>query len=332
MASCTGTSTTSTPSSPNSCWTASAGASQAAGEAAGTSTVAATACCALTVLFESVAVATVASATFRDGLRARLRPARPAGVPVLTEAVVMIASYLTAERDLGRLAPDADVGTLAATLVGAGHLLFADRNGAPPAAEAVRKMVTAVIAGAVREPVPRSPASCPSRAPGRLTRMPRALIIGGTGATGRATASRAASAGGDVVLTGRDAARMPADIAAAGGMFTAADRADARRLAEVLGDGADLLVDCLCYGGGDATALLPLARQAASTVMISGKAVYADAAGRHANSAVKPRLAARSARPRTQFRPGTKATGSARWPRSRSCSTAGCRSRCSGPA
>ena len=83
---------------------------------------------------------------------------------------------------------------------------------------------------------------------------------------------------------------MPADIAAAGGMFTAADRADARRLAEVLGDGADLLVDCLCYGGGDATALLPLARQAASTVMISGKAVYADAAGRHANSAVKPRF------------------------------------------
>ena len=131
-------------------------ASQAAAlrEAAGTSTVAGNLAGALTVLFESVAVAMVALVTFRDGLRARLRPARPAGVPVLTEAVVMIASYLTAERDLGRLAPDADVGTLAATLVGAGHLLFADRNGAPPAAEAVRKMVTAVIAGAVREPGP----------------------------------------------------------------------------------------------------------------------------------------------------------------------------------
>ncbi len=57
-----------------------------------------------------------------------------------------------------------------------------------------------------------------------------------------------------------------------------------------MGDGADLLVDCLCYGAGDAAALLPLARLAASTVMISGKAVYADAAGRHANSAVKPRF------------------------------------------
>ena len=51
----------------------------------------------------------------------------------------MIAAYLTAERDLGRIAADADVDTLAPTLIGAGHLLFADRNGTPPAAEAVRQ-------------------------------------------------------------------------------------------------------------------------------------------------------------------------------------------------
>ena len=120
--------------------------------------------------------------------------------------------------------------------------------------------------------------------------MPRALILGGTGSTGRATARLLLSAGWEVSLTGRDAARMPADIAAAGGTFTAADRSDAARLAEVLGGGADLLVDCLCYGADDATALLPLASQAASTVMISGKAVYADAAGRHANSAFKPQF------------------------------------------
>jgi hypothetical protein len=63
----------------------------------------------------------------------------------------MIGSYLTAERDLGRLAADADVGTLAAMLIGAGHLLFADRKGAPPQAGAVRTMVTAVIAGAAPE-------------------------------------------------------------------------------------------------------------------------------------------------------------------------------------
>lgn len=123
-------------------------------ESAGTGTVADNLTDALTALFESVAVAIVALVTFRDQLRARLRETWPAGVPVLTEAVVMITSYLTAERDLGRIAANADVDTLAPTLIGAGHLLFADRKGAPPEAAAVRKMVTTVIAGAVQEPLP----------------------------------------------------------------------------------------------------------------------------------------------------------------------------------
>lgn len=121
-------------------------------ESAGTGTVAGNLTGALTALFGSVAVAIVALVTFRDELRARLRKAWPAGVPILTEAVVMIASYLTAERDLGRIAADADVETLAPTLIGAGHMLFADRKGTPPDAGAVRKMVTTVIAGVVQEP------------------------------------------------------------------------------------------------------------------------------------------------------------------------------------
>ena len=123
-------------------------------ESAGTGTVAGNLTDALTALFESVAVAIVALVTFRDELRARLRQAWPAGVPVLTEAATMIASYLTAERGLGRIAADADVDTLAPTLIGAGHLLFADRKGTPPEAGAVRKMVTTVIAGVVQEPPP----------------------------------------------------------------------------------------------------------------------------------------------------------------------------------
>jgi AcrR family transcriptional regulator len=123
-------------------------------ESAGTGTVADNLTDALTALFGSVAVAIVALVTFRDELRARLRQAWPVGVPVLTEAAVMIASYLTAERNLGRIAADADVDTLAPTLIGAGHLLFADRKGTPPEAGAVHKMVTTVIAGVVQEPLP----------------------------------------------------------------------------------------------------------------------------------------------------------------------------------
>ena len=59
----------------------------------------------------------------------------------------MIAAYLAAERDLGRIAADADVGTLAPTLIGAGHLLFADRAATPPEPAAVHKVVTTVIGG-----------------------------------------------------------------------------------------------------------------------------------------------------------------------------------------
>jgi AcrR family transcriptional regulator len=117
-------------------------------DSAGTGTVAGNLTDALLTLFGSVAVAIVGLITFRDDLRARLRQARPAGgVPVLTEATAMIAAYLTAERDLGRIAADADVGTLAPTLIGAGHLLFADRAATPPEPAAVHKVVTTVIAG-----------------------------------------------------------------------------------------------------------------------------------------------------------------------------------------
>jgi nucleoside-diphosphate-sugar epimerase len=57
-----------------------------------------------------------------------------------------------------------------------------------------------------------------------------------------------------------------------------------------MGDGADLLVDCICFTAADATSLLPLVRDATSTVMISSKAVYVDDAGNHSNSIVAPRF------------------------------------------
>ena len=116
-------------------------------DSAGTGTVVGNLAEALTAVFGSVAVAIVPLVTFRDELRARLRQTWPAGVPVLTEAVIMVASYLTFERELGRIAADADIDTLAPTLIGAGHLLFADRKGTPPEAGAVRRMVATVIAG-----------------------------------------------------------------------------------------------------------------------------------------------------------------------------------------
>jgi AcrR family transcriptional regulator len=117
-------------------------------DSAGTGTVAGNLIGALTDLFGSVAVAIVGLITFRDELRVRLRQVTRPGVPLLSEAVAMIASYLTAERAMGRIAADADVDTLALALVGSGHLLFAGREGVPP--EAVDKVVSTVIADVVQ--------------------------------------------------------------------------------------------------------------------------------------------------------------------------------------
>ena len=117
--------------------------------AAGTGTITGNLADALTAMFSPVVVAMVALVTFRFELRVRLRRGWPRGVPLLTEAVAMVADYLAAERERGRIAADADIDTLAPTLIGAAHLLFADRSGAPAETGAVRKMVSTVVAGAL---------------------------------------------------------------------------------------------------------------------------------------------------------------------------------------
>ncbi len=126
------------------------GQSAALRAAAGTGTVTGHLTEALTDLFGSVALSIVTLITFRDDLRARLRATTPTGVPLLTEAATMLTAYLAAERDLGRLARDADIGTLAPTLLGAAHLLFAGRDSDPPAPAAVEQTVATVLASQLR--------------------------------------------------------------------------------------------------------------------------------------------------------------------------------------
>ncbi len=117
----------------------------------------------------------------------------------------------------------------------------------------------------------------------------RAFLIGGTGLIGSAIARRLLTIGWDVDVLARGTTPVADDLAGRT-RLTAADRSDAPAMRAAFGAGADLLVDCACYTAADASGLLALAADASSTVMISSKAVYADAAGRHANSLHAPRF------------------------------------------
>jgi AcrR family transcriptional regulator len=117
---------------------------------------------ALTAFLRPLPLALVTLVIARDGVRRRLRQRTGAarGLPVLTEAGAALAAYLGAERDRGRLRPDADPDTLAFTLVGAGHLLFAGEAGGLPDDEVLTQVVSQVLsqvlAGARPAPSPRS--------------------------------------------------------------------------------------------------------------------------------------------------------------------------------
>ncbi|CAL9271777.1 MULTISPECIES: TetR/AcrR family transcriptional regulator [Streptomyces] len=120
-------------------------------ESAGTGTVTDNLTTALTTLFGPVPVAVIPLITFRDELRARLRRATPGGgIAILAQVATAISAYLADERELGRIAADADIDSLTLSLVGGGHLLFADRDPGPPPTATVDKLVTTVLADVVQ--------------------------------------------------------------------------------------------------------------------------------------------------------------------------------------
>jgi AcrR family transcriptional regulator len=118
---------------------------------AGSGTVPGNLAAALADLFSPANLALIRLGFTRDELRARLRAATGSRFPLLSESANMVTGYLAAERGLGRLAADADISTLAPTLIGAAHLLFTDADGTPEPA-AVGRAVAAVLAAALRSP------------------------------------------------------------------------------------------------------------------------------------------------------------------------------------
>jgi AcrR family transcriptional regulator len=113
---------------------------------AGSGTVAGNLATALPEVLTPVVLALTSLVIARDELRARLRAATGSRFPLVSESTALVAGYLAAERDLGRIAADADIGTLAPTLVGAAHLLFTDTDSGPPDAPAIARVVATVLA------------------------------------------------------------------------------------------------------------------------------------------------------------------------------------------
>ncbi|WP_029135437.1 TetR/AcrR family transcriptional regulator [Nakamurella lactea] len=119
----------------------------------GTGTVADNLAAALTTIFGPVPLAIIPLITFRDELRGRLRRARPGGgMAILAQATTAISAYLTDERELGRIVADADIDSLTLSLVGGGHLLFADRESGPPTTVALTRFVTTAVRAVTPHP------------------------------------------------------------------------------------------------------------------------------------------------------------------------------------
>ncbi|MET8177560.1 NAD(P)-dependent oxidoreductase [Streptomyces sp. NPDC005336] len=105
-----------------------------------------------------------------------------------------------------------------------------------------------------------------------------ACVIGATGQIGRAAVRTLAAEGWKVRALSRGGGRdesWPAEV-----VSLAVDRDDDAALAAALGDGCDVVLDCVAYGRAHARQLLGLADRVGSAVVISSGAVYEDDQGR----------------------------------------------------
>ncbi|MFE3882435.1 NAD-dependent epimerase/dehydratase family protein [Streptomyces lydicus] len=105
-----------------------------------------------------------------------------------------------------------------------------------------------------------------------------AVVIGASGQIGRAAVRALARDGWEVRAASRHGGRdgsWPEEVRP-----VAVDREDDTALAGLIGDGCDVLLDCVAYGSAHAQQLAALADRIGSAVVISTCAVYADDHGR----------------------------------------------------
>lgn len=111
-------------------------------------------------------------------------------------------------------------------------------------------------------------------------------MIGASGQIGRPAVRALAADGWRVTAASRGGGAdgsWPRDV-----RTVQVDRKDTAALAAALGDGCDVLVDCVAYDGADARQLLSFADRVGSAVVISSAAVYEDGAGRSLDTQSEP--------------------------------------------
>jgi nucleoside-diphosphate-sugar epimerase len=113
-----------------------------------------------------------------------------------------------------------------------------------------------------------------------------AFVIGASGQIGRQAVRALAADGWEVTAASRGGG---ADESRPQGVRTVrVDRSDTAALAAALGDGCDVLLDCVAYDGADARQLLALSGRIGSAVVISSAAVYQDERGRNFDAQTEP--------------------------------------------
>jgi nucleoside-diphosphate-sugar epimerase len=113
-----------------------------------------------------------------------------------------------------------------------------------------------------------------------------AFVIGASGQIGREAVRALAADGWTVTAASRGGG---ADESWPEGVRTVrVDRADDGALAAALGDGCDVLLDCVAYDAGHARQLLALSGRIGSAVVISSAAVYEDERGRNFDTQDEP--------------------------------------------
>ncbi|MGW9177152.1 NAD-dependent epimerase/dehydratase family protein [Streptomyces decoyicus] len=105
-----------------------------------------------------------------------------------------------------------------------------------------------------------------------------AVVIGASGQIGRAAVRALARDGWEVRAASRHGGRddsWPGEV-----RTVAVDREDDAALAGLIGEGCDVLLDCVAYGAGHAQQLTALADRIGSAVVVSSCVVYEDDRGR----------------------------------------------------